>query len=325
MQIHEITLRRQVDEGVLGDLGRGVFQGATGIELPGNLAAQAAAVAQGMTAQGKGPGAPKPSERWEDKYKAIQQDPTVKQYAANMAQTWAKHETELTKQFSAPAVATPATTAPATKPTATPATPSTPAKPGQMSTRVAASKTGQKMQQMFGAPKGGIQGMKSDLEEAPAEYTTPGGIVVPGGTKTDAPIPPATPVAAATAPAKPTNQNQYLQAFKTWSDQTLATRVPATGETITMDEVEHLPGLKEKLSQALGRVAQTKGTPQQVQAIQSYIELATAGIQALAQTSKNKYGTVKTNLGVGTQELASLKALARTPAGKDLLKKKLGL
>ena len=319
MQIHEITLRRRVKEGVLGDLGRGVFQGATGIELPSNPGAQAASAAQGMTAQGKGPGAPKPSERWEDKYKAIQQDPTVKQYAANMAQTWLKHETELTKQFSTPSATTPVTTSSATNPT----TPTTPAKPGQMSARVAASKTGQKMQQMFGAPKGGIQGMKSDLQEAPAEYTTPGGIVVPGGTKTDAPVPPVAPVA--TAPAKATNQNQYLQTFKTWADQTLATRVPATGETVTMDKVEQLPGLAQKLTQTLNQVAATKGTPQQAQAIQNYVMLATAGVQALAQASKNKYGTVKTNIGIGTQELTNLKALARTPAGKDLLKKELGL
>lgn len=38
-------------------------------------------------------------------------------------------------------------------------------KSGQMSADVAASKTGQDLQKMFGAPKGGIQGMQSDLEE----------------------------------------------------------------------------------------------------------------------------------------------------------------
>jgi hypothetical protein len=319
MQIHEIT-QSQLAEGVLGDLGRGVFQGATGIDLSGNPAAKAAASAQAMTAKGLGPGSPKPSDRWEDKYKAIQQDPSVKQYAANVAQTWLKHETELAKQVATQPAATPTTT---TTKAATLTPPPGPAKPGQMSARLAASKTGQKMQQMFGAPKGGIQGMKSDLEEAPAEYTTPGGIVVPAGTKTDAPISPVAPVK--TAATKPANQNQYLQAFKQWSDQTLATRVPATGETITMDKVDELPGLGEKLTQALNQVAQTKGTPKQAQAIQNYVMLATAGIQALAQASKNKYGTVKTNIGLGTQELANLKALARTPAGKDLLKKELGL
>jgi hypothetical protein len=39
------------------------------------------------------------------------------------------------------------------------------AKPGQMSADVAASKPGQDLQKMFGTPKGGIQGMPSDLEE----------------------------------------------------------------------------------------------------------------------------------------------------------------
>ena len=33
MQIHEITCRK-LDEGILGDIGRGVFQGATGMEIP---------------------------------------------------------------------------------------------------------------------------------------------------------------------------------------------------------------------------------------------------------------------------------------------------
>jgi hypothetical protein len=116
-----------------------------------------------------------------------------------------------------------------------------------------------------------------------------------------------------------------MMSFKDWADQTLATRVPATGETVTMDKVEHLPGLSEKLQQALNQVVTTQGSPQHLQAIQNYIMLATAGVQALAQTSKNKYGTVKTSLGIGTQELASLKALANTPQGQAMLKKELGL
>jgi hypothetical protein len=92
-----------------------------------------------------------------------------------------------------------------------------------------------------------------------------------------------------------------------------------------MDKVEALPGLSEKLMQALNQVAQTQGMPQHAQDIQNYIMLASAGVQALAQRSKNQYGTVKTDIGIGTQELASLKALARTPAGKAMLIKQLGL
>ena len=316
MQIHEITQGR-VDEG----LGSAFVQGLTGINMPGNPSAQAAKAAKGLTAQGYGPGAPKPSDRWKDKYKAIQQDPAVKQYAANMAQTWLRYEKELLKQF---APVSPTTTASATTPpVAKQTTPTTPAKPGQMPASVAASKTGQNMQKMWGQPKGGIQGMQSDLEEAP-EYTTPGGIVIPGGSKTDAPVTSApTSTTKTPALAEPTDQNRYLQAFKNWAHQTLATRVPATGETVTMDKVELLPELGEELTQALDQVVATQGKPQHIQAIQNYIMLASAGVQALAQTSKNKYGTVKTSLGIGTQELASLKALARTPQGLAIIKQEI--
>jgi hypothetical protein len=123
-----------------------------------------------------------------------------------------------------------------------------------MSSAVAASKTGQNMQKMFGQPKGGIQGMQSDLNEA-----------------------------AVMGPAA----DQYRTAFVNWSDGQLATRVPETGATITMAEVRKTPGLSTKLSSALDQVVQTQGTAQQTQAVEEYIKLAVAGVQALAQNSKN--------------------------------------
>ena len=57
--------------------------------------------------------------------------------------------------------------------TSTPAT--TPAKPGQMPASVANSAQGKKMQLAYGKPPGGIQGMKSDLEELqqPAAAVSP--------------------------------------------------------------------------------------------------------------------------------------------------------
>jgi hypothetical protein len=313
MQIHEITEFR-IKEGFLGDLGsvakgvgKNIFTAAGGGDLgAGDAAKSAAASAATLTAQGYGPGAPKPSESWEDKYKTAQQDPAVKGFAASMAQTWMKYEEKLKKEFSVE---------PDTEPT-------TPAKPGEMPTSVANSAQGKKMRQAYGDPSGGIQGMQSDLEEAPEKYTTPGGIVVPAGAKTDQ-------TKATTSTVTPTTTvaptNQYKEIFKRWADQTLATRVPATGETITMSMVEALPGLSERLSQALTLIEQTQGKPQHAQAIQNYIILASAGVQALAQKSKNQYGTQQTSLGIGSRDLASLKALARTPAGKEMLKQQLGL
>ena len=82
--------------------------------------------------------------------------------------------------------------------------------------------------------------------------------------------------------------DQYRATFVNWSDGQLATRVPETGATVTMNDVRRVPGLDTKLSAALDQVVQTQGTPQQAQAVEEYIKLAVAGVQALAQKSKNK-------------------------------------
>jgi len=304
MQIHEITLR-QVDEGL------GSF--VSGLTGQNRINKQAAKAADKLTKQGYGADYQKPSDKWEDKYSALQKDTAVASYAKNLAAGWAKTASTLVKPTqgltsaatlqktiptlvstakrfnnnltstqigqilakSAPtvwantadkstaitqlkheltkqgvAVDGASTTAAPTKP----ATKSYYGKPGQMSSTVAASKTGQNMQKMFGKPRGGIQGMQSDLDEA----------VTIG------------PVA-----------DQYRTSFVNWSDGQLATRVPETGATITMAEVRKTPGLSTKLSAALDQVVQTQGTPQQTQAVEEYIKLAVAGVQALAQSSKN--------------------------------------
>ena len=77
MQIHEIT-KLPVTEGLLGDIGRGVFQGATGMEIPQSQASinkDAASAAAKLQAQGYGPAgtappgkpSPVPSADWKDK------------------------------------------------------------------------------------------------------------------------------------------------------------------------------------------------------------------------------------------------------------------
>ena len=68
-----------------------------------------------------------------------------------------------------------------------------PAKPGQMPASVATSAQGKKMQQASGKPKSGIQGMKSELEEATPNATTP---------TQSTPAAPTTPVATAPANEK---------------------------------------------------------------------------------------------------------------------------
>ena len=261
MQIHEITQRR-VDE-ALGPAGS-FLSGLTG-GLTDRLMDKTPGAAKqglhwgrgGVDPSLYGPNAKKPSDKWKDKYNTLQKDSEVNSYAKNIAAAWVKQNQ------------TP------TKPSTTPATK---AKPGQMSSAVAASKPGQNMQKMWGQPKGGIQGMQSDLEEAQDEYTTPSGIVVPAGTKTD--VAPG----STTPPVSATTVNQNKNAFVDWSDKQLATRVPETGDTVTMDIVrKEFPDLDLELNSALTNITQTQGTPGQASAIEKYIKLATAGIQAKAQ------------------------------------------
>ena len=286
MQIHEIT--RPLTEGILGDLGnigRGVFQGATGMEIPQSQASinkTAASAAANLSAKGYGPGGADPADprqkqtaqalstNWKDKLAQAKKDPAVKQYISQLAQGWAQEAKKV------PAPTAPATTTPnqptnvvPIKPNQPTSTPAARANPGQMSAAVAASKAGQDLQKMFGQPRGGIQGMQSDLNEA-----------------------------ATMGPAA----DQYREAFVRWSDAQLASKDPVTYRAIAMDDVRALPGLGAKLDQALQAVVSARDTPQSAAAIAQYLELAVAGVQARSQELKNKAPEV------ATQALSSAQA-----------------
>jgi ElaB/YqjD/DUF883 family membrane-anchored ribosome-binding protein len=149
---------------------------------------------------------------------------------------------------------------------------------GQMPSDVAASPQGQRMLQAYGQPKGGIQ---KKLNEAPQEYTTPGGIVVPAGTKTDpakaAPV--SDPAAVKTDP--------YKQSFLKWTDSQLQSR-DSRYNTITMADVrQNVPEIRAVLDKKLEDVLKARGTPQSAEAIRSYLEVAIAGVQARSQELKN--------------------------------------
>lgn len=154
-------------------------------------------------------------------------------------------------------------------------------KPGQMSSTVAASTPGQTMQKVFGQPKGGIQGMQSDLNEA-----------------------------TSMGPAA----DQYQTAFVKWSDSQLASRDPVTYQAITMQDVRRLPGLATELDRALQAVVSARDTPQSVATVTQYLELAVAGVQARSQQLKNKAPQVSVdatsaadqNLGTVQQTLAKV-------------------
>ena len=302
MQIHEITCRK-LDEGILGDIGRGVFQGATGMEIPQSQASinkDAASAAAKLQAQGYGPAgtappgkkSPVPSADWKDKLAQAKKDPAVKQYVSQLAQGWAQEA----KKVPAPATTTPnqptnvvpikpASTA--STPNQTTPTPAARANPGQMSAAVAASKPGKDLQKMFGQPRGGIQDMQSDLEEAPLDLK--GNL----GQRRAARAAQQNPGAA---PVNTTQVDPYQATFVQWSDAQLASKDPVTYQAITMKDVRaKFPELKAELDRALQAVVSARDTPQSAAAIAQYLELAVAGVQARSQELKNKAPEVAIN------------------------------
>jgi len=304
MQIHEITQRR-VDEGLWNKAM------ALGNYYAGDYAKSAEYSQKELQSQGRNPAEEvKPENSWEQKYKDLAKTPGMTTYITGLAQEWLKSPN---------------------------ATPAPRAAPGQMPASVAASKTGQNMQKVFGQPKGGIQDMQSDLQErAPmnpakmAQIKQRGrAFLNPSTTATTAPT-------TTTAPAPA----DYAGKFQKWSDEKLVTKVDGTfNQFVTMDEVrKEIPKLKEKLDSALAQISNTQGTAQHIAAIQEYLKLASAGVQAIGQ--KERYDATqakykpsdpnnpnsKTNqLGLTNRQMQGLKALAQTPNGKAQILKDLGI
>jgi hypothetical protein len=319
MQIHELT-RRQVKEDIGSELA-GMAANAMGMG-PAQTATRAAT---GLTKQGYGAGYQPPSAEWKDKYDKIVQDPAVKQYVAGLAKAWIASQQAPVKEANAPTVASVSEQdknmreakdrrssklnwrKDALKSVGASFDPSPPAraKPGQMPASVASSKQGKLMLKAYGKPRGGIQ----DVDEAPQEYTTPGGIIVPGSTKTDAttPKPPAgaNPALATATPSPDT----YGAQFVNFTDAKLASKIPGTYETVTMDMVRKLPGIKGALDKKLANVESTVGTPQHAYNVEEYLKVAVAGVQAVSQQIKNEKGVGATpgagatTLGLSTQQI----------------------
>jgi hypothetical protein len=304
MQIHEITQRR-VDEG-LGSF----VSGLTGQNRIDNQAAKAAGK---LTAKGYGANYQPASDKWEDKYAALQKDTAVASYAKNLAAGWAKTAGTLVKPTQG---LTSTATLQKTIPTLVSAAKKT--NNNLTSTQIGQilAKSAPTVWSNTADKSSAIAQLKNELDKQ--------GVTVDGASTTAAPTKSATKYSYGTAPAtisapkagSPTaaeyeklqqkiaaasgtptmNEaaivgpaaDQYQTAFVNWSDDQLATRVPETGATITMDAVrKQIPDLSTKLSAALNQVIQTQGTAQQTQAVEEYIKLAVAGVQALAQSSKN--------------------------------------
>ena len=278
MQIHEITCLK-LDEGILGDIGRGVFQGATGMEIPQSQASinkDAASAAAKLQAQGYGaagtapPGkkSPVPSADWKDKLAQAKKDPAVKQYVSQLAQGWAQEA----KKVPAPTAPTPTAPTP-TAPTSTASTSTIPVIVGGKRLDPKNPNDAQVLAAMQAQGK---------LEEGPARNRR----------------------AARQQQVNPgtAQKDPYQEAFVRWSDAQLASKDPVTYQAITMNDVRaKFPELKAELDQALQAVVSARDTPQSAAAIAQYLELAVAGVQARSQELKNKAPEVATQALSGAQ------------------------
>lgn len=140
-----------------------------------------------------------------------------------------------------------------------------------------------------------------------------------------------------TTAAKPTAPaalpNDYLSKFLAFTDAKLASKIPGTYETVTMDQVRKLPGIQSALDKKLANVKATAGTPQNAYNVEEYLKVAVAGIQAVSQQIKNKAGAGAgaapganaTTLGLSPQQIRSLRSMAQDPNGQAEIKQLLGL
>jgi hypothetical protein len=237
MQIHEITKRR-LREGFVSDLksvgsalkpsrsmGAGFVQGLTGADFPRQ--SKSASLERDTAERAR-----ELAQQWK-KHVKTQRKPQAKSDATNS--NW--------RQDALKAAGSAFNQAPAARPA-----------PGQMPASVASSAQGQKMMQAYGQPRGGVQAIK----EAPAEYTTPGGVIVPGVPTVD---------------------------FERWADQQLTTQISGTGQKIDLDAVKKDPAVKAELDKVLPQI---KKDPNNLAAVEMYFFTAMQAMQEMSNAIKQK-------------------------------------
>jgi len=282
MQIHEITKRR-LDEGALGNIASGFVQGLTGADFPRQTTQSTL-------------------------------DKDTRDQARKFAQQWAK-QIKTQKKPAPAAQAKPSATDPNWRQDALKSAgaafgqaPAQRPAPGQMPASVAASAQGQKMMQAYGTPRAGIQGIK----EAPEEYTTPGGVIVPGGTATDP-------------------KSLGVVDFEQWADKLLTTQVSGTGQHIDLDAVKKIPAVKAGLDKVLPQI---KKDPGNIAAVEMYFLTAMQGMQAMAAQARQSAGVnpnvTKTTTNplskiINDQQLTALKNLVQNPQMAATIKQALGI
>lgn len=137
----------------------------------------------------------------------------------------------------------------------------------------------------------------SGIREAVTDTTSPGGIVIPAGSKT------------ATAPADPAG---YDKKFVDWANKKLTSKESSTGASINLDTVMKDPETAADLQSSLKSVVASKDNPQSLkQTVTDFLVKAMKGMQQAAQkirgtstsgaTTSNRADTVELNKG---QQLA---------------------
>jgi hypothetical protein len=295
MQIHEIT-KSQVKEGFVGDLktigsnlfsknalyniGRGGIQGLTGTYLPRDD--QSATLEKDTRDRAR-----QLAQQWEKKIKSQKRSQPAPAKTAATDPNW--------RQDALKSAGAAFGQAPAPRPA-----------PGQMPASVAASAQGQRMMQAYGTPKAGIQGVK----EAPEEYTTPSGVIIPGGTTTD-------PGASG------------MVDFEQWADQQLTTQVSGTKQPIDLDAVKKDPKVKVELDKVLPQI---KKDPTNIAAVEMYFLIAMQGMQRMAAQARQEAGinskapsTNPLSRIINDQQLNAIKNLVQNPQMSAVIKQALGI
>jgi hypothetical protein len=246
MRIREIT-KQSIREGALGNIGRGFVQGLTGVDFSRDQS-------------------------------TLDQD--TRNQARKLAQKWVQQNK--TQQKSQPA----ATQNKASQPSQyTP--PTDPAEIADMKARGFDPATGQRVTPGATASAASTQpimlgGKRLDpknpndakilaaiqaqgkLQEAPAEYTTRSGIVVPGGTRTDP-------------------KSLGMVDFERWADQQLTTQISGTRQQIDLDAVKKDPAVKAELDKVLPQI---KKDPTNLAAVEMYLLTAMQAMQERANVIK---------------------------------------
>ena len=289
-------------------------------QMTGDYSGSAAKIAQNMEKKGLGAQYQPPSAKWEDKLKQIEANPAIKQYAKSIAAGWASQEQNAISptvgldDYRTIEKVLPLVTSFAQRNNNT----VTSSQIGQYLAKNSPtiwSNTTDKRSALRtianGLKKQGITVDNATPTAAPAS-ATPG--TTPSAKKSTV-----LPKIAQAQPGAPTPaeqnilnqriqsalQNQsptvteamatigpkaedYATSFKQWSNNKFKSKDPTTYETLTMDMVRGLPGMKAQLDDTLTNIIKTRGTPQQLQFVEKYAMLATAGMQALGQMNKNK-------------------------------------